>query len=139
MQRYRCASCGKKADLKRLFDGRYLVSCKDCGILYISQNVLLSDEAYLEFLEKYDEGLIERNVDVEKMMEKEGIIRSKDQIIKMVEDYEIKYEDLPKVMKDILSSRYNYVRRVRNYPLPFTSWSVSIEYLYSCSYRTGKP
>ncbi|MCP8308843.1 MAG: DEAD/DEAH box helicase [archaeon] len=43
------------------------------------------------------------------MMEKEGIIRSKDQIIEIVEDYEIKYEDLPKVMKDILSSRYDYV------------------------------
>ncbi|MCP8307096.1 MAG: DEAD/DEAH box helicase [archaeon] len=71
--------------------------------------MLKSDEAYLEFLEKYDEGLIERNVDIEKIMEKEGIIRSKDQIIKMVENYGIKYEDLPKVMKDILSSRYDYV------------------------------
>ncbi|MEM2873663.1 MAG: hypothetical protein QXD82_05815, partial [Nitrososphaerales archaeon] len=109
VQRYRCPSCGKKADVKRLFDGRYTINCKSCGILYISQHVLESDEAYLEFLGKYDEGLIKRNADVEKIMERESLIRSKNQIIKMVEDYGIKYENLPKVMKDILSSREDYV------------------------------
>jgi len=109
VQRYRCPSCSKKADVKRLFDGRYVINCKGCGIFYISQNVLENDEAYLEFLEKYDEGLIKRNVDVEKIMEKEGLIRSKNQIIKMVEDHGIKYENLPKVMKDILSSREDYI------------------------------
>ena len=109
MQRYRCASCGKKADLKRLFDGRYMISCRDCGIFYISRPIIESDEAYLEFLEKYDQGLIKLKVDVEKMMEKEGVIRPRDQITKMVENYGMKYEDLPKVMRDILGSRYDYL------------------------------
>lgn len=109
MQRYRCPSCGKKTDVKRIYDGRYMINCKDCGILYISQPMLESDEAYLEFLEKYDEGSIKRNINIERMMEEEGLTRSRDQIIKMVEDNGIKYEELPDVMKSILSSREDYV------------------------------
>ncbi|MEM3383129.1 MAG: DEAD/DEAH box helicase [Nitrososphaerales archaeon] len=109
MQRYSCPSCGKKVDVKRLYDGRYTISCKYCRILYISQSILESDEAYLEFLEKYDKDLIKRNINMERVMEEEGLVRSMNQIIKMVEDNGIKYEELPDVMRDILSSKEDYI------------------------------
>lgn len=86
-----------------------MICCKDCGILYISQSMSKSDEAYLEFLRKYDEGSIKRGINIDRIMEEEGLVRSMSQIIKMVEDNGIKYKELPEVMKCILSSKEDYV------------------------------
>lgn len=109
MQKYRCPSCEKKIEVRRLFDGRYLIDCDQCKLFHITAPMVEGDEAYVSFLEAYDGGLVQRGVDVEKLLEKEGLIRSKDQLLEMLSENNINLEDLPKMVTEALTSRVDYV------------------------------
>jgi len=105
---YRCPRCKGKLEIVRVFDGRRIIKCKNCKI----SDIILpkedkDDEAYINFLEKYDNKLMIEE-DFLRLLEKEGLIRKEEEVIKMVEKF-IRFNDLPEILRSILVSKLDYV------------------------------
>ena len=79
MFRYRCPICKNKLDIRKLYNSGCFISCKDCKTFYLSKE-RNDDEAYLDYLEQSDRGLLKKNVNINRILENEGIINSKKQL-----------------------------------------------------------
>ncbi|MCX8191532.1 MAG: DEAD/DEAH box helicase, partial [Nitrososphaerales archaeon] len=107
--RYRCPSCRGQTDIQRLYDGRYIIRCSRCAICHVIKGGDTLDRVYLSFLEVFDRGVVKKNVDMEKMLEMEGLIRSKGEIERMVNSFGLTLNELPEPVRKALLSRSDYV------------------------------
>ncbi len=117
MHRYRCPSCDSKLDIDRLYDGGYLARCGRCGLTHISRpDADNSDEAYLKLLEDHDESLVKKDVSMEEVLEKEGLLKSKRALEEMVERSGVTLNDLSGPVKNALLSKKDYPVLYRRIP-----------------------
>ena len=83
------------------------VSCSKCGIedlLEFSKNV---DEVFLEFLSRYDQGLINEK-GLSDGLKDEGVIRRENEIIEMIGK-----NNPDKITKEILFSKKDYIAQYK--------------------------
>lgn len=110
MYRFRCPSCKGEIGLRRLFDGRYLFSCRDCGIAHISKHRIDSeDEAYLHFLDAFDTNRVAKGVDLERVLEKERLLRPWHEIQSMIREAGLKSDQIPSPVIHFLRSRSDFI------------------------------
>ena len=107
MKKYRCPNCSSLNSIKinRIFDGRLLFiceKCKKCSVLPFYNNI---DETYLAFLDKFDNGYVTVFEDLKMVLENEKIVRSKNEIEKMIEKSRISNT----LLNEILYSDLDYV------------------------------
>ncbi|HYZ95539.1 MAG TPA: DEAD/DEAH box helicase, partial [Nitrososphaeraceae archaeon] len=111
MKKYRCPDCSSLNSIKinRIFDGRLLFiceKCKICSVLPFYNNI---DETYLAFLDKFDNGYVTVFEDLKMVLENEKIVRSKNEIEKMMEKSRISNT----LLNEILYSDLDYVVEVK--------------------------
>ena len=111
MKKYRCPNCSSLNSIKinRIFDGRLLFiceKCKICSVLPFYNNI---DETYLAFLDKFDNGYVTVFEDLKMVLENEKIVRSKNEIEKMMEKSRISNT----LLNEILYSDLDYVVEVK--------------------------
>jgi len=114
MPRYRCPSCSQTLDVKQVYDGRWLVKCDRCSLGELLANPD-AQEAYLEFLEGYDEGRI-RPGGLERLLEQGRLVRPAEEILKMVSGQGVDFEELPELARYLLKTRMDFVVDYRYYP-----------------------
>ncbi|MDQ3872183.1 MAG: DEAD/DEAH box helicase [Thermoproteota archaeon] len=76
---YRCPKCNSlhSVQVNKIFDGRLIFQCSKCKICAIISSVGNIDEAYLNFLDRYEGGFgVAHLNDLKLLMEQEKIIRS---------------------------------------------------------------
>ena len=108
-----CPKCQGKIEVQKTFNQKILVSCSHCKIEDIIDYKKNLDEAYLDFLLKFDTGEISAKKDSQNMLEKEGILQSEDEIKKMIGDSEI-----DEITKSVLFSKRYYVSQFKSIEEP---------------------
>jgi DEAD/DEAH box helicase domain-containing protein len=81
--KFSCPKCKSKIEIQKTFNKKMHVSCSKCGIedlLEFSKNY---DEVFLEFLSRFDDGLVSEKGIAENLKE-EGIVRDENEIKKMI-------------------------------------------------------
>lgn len=108
MSRYRCPKCSSlnSIEVNKTFDGRLLFQCLKCNVCAIVSLTNNFDEAYLEFLDMYDNGYLTELEDLKTLMEQERILRPSSEIKSLIsKNNAIKNEFL----KTILYSQRDYI------------------------------
>lgn len=79
---YRCPRCSSPHSVgaDRIFDGRLMFRCAKCKVCAIVQQSASTDESYLEFLDKCEDGGAATADDLRLLMEEEKIVRPKKDI-----------------------------------------------------------
>ena len=83
--KFSCPKCKSKIEIQKTFNKKIHVSCTKCGIedlLEFSKNF---DEVFLEFLSRFDKGLITEK-GLSEGLKDEGIIRGENEIKQMIGD-----------------------------------------------------
>ncbi len=81
--KFSCPKCKSKIEIQKTFNKKIHVSCNNCGIedlLEFSKNY---DEVFLEFLSRFDSGLVSEK-GVSENLKDEGIIRDENEIKKLI-------------------------------------------------------
>lgn len=110
---YRCPGCKSPHTVgaDRIFDGRLMFACSRCKICaLVSPGVASTDEAYLEFLDKYEGGQAATTGDLRPLMEQEKIIRSKKEVDALLEGAGARGDPL---LEELLRSERDYVVDLR--------------------------
>ena len=107
MNKYRCPNCKSLNCLKvtRIFDGRLLFTCEKCHVCSVLPFYNSLDETYLEFLDRFDNGYVTLFDDLKSVLETEKLVRSKNEIQKMIGKSKINNH----LIKEILLSDLDYV------------------------------
>lgn len=115
MPKYRCPKCKGSMEADRIYDGRVLFSCSTCSIHALVPFNSDLDLAYMEFLELYDSKTNVVCGQLETLLEKEQIIRSREEIEAMLRN-----NGGDNLIKSVLSSRRDYVvdYRIMEEPAP---------------------
>ncbi len=107
--RYRCPDCSSPLDFDRLYTGRYLAKCRKCFLTHVARpDTMNYDEAYLKLLEDYDDGKVQTGLSRNEILEKEGILRSKEAVMKLIERSGLQLEDLPTPVSSALLSKTDF-------------------------------
>ena len=99
-----CPKCKSKIDVQRTFNQKIHFSCPKCKIEDIIDSKKNLDEAFLEFLIKFDNDEIPTKKQSESTLEKEGILQAEDEINKMIGGAKI-----ADITKSVLFSKKHYV------------------------------
>ncbi|HJO32173.1 MAG TPA: DEAD/DEAH box helicase, partial [Nitrosopumilus sp.] len=103
--KFSCPKCKSKIEIQKTFNKKMHVSCGKCGIedlLEFSKNF---DEVFLEFLSRFDKGLVTEKGLAENLKD-EGIVRSENEIKEMIG------ENKPdKITENILFSKKDYISK----------------------------
>ena len=99
-----CPKCKSKIDVQRTFNQKIHFSCPKCKIEDIVDSKKNLDEAFLEFLIKFDNNEIPTKIESESTLEKEGILQTEDEINKMIGDSKI-----ADITRSVLFSKRHYV------------------------------
>jgi len=81
--KFSCPKCKSKIEIQKTFNKKMHVSCSKCGIEDILEFSKNPDEVFLEFLTRYDKGLVTEKGLSEGLTD-EGIIRSEKEIKEMI-------------------------------------------------------
>ena len=102
-----CPKCKSRIEVQKTFNKKIHVSCNNCGIedlLEFSKNV---DEVFLEFLSRYDKGLVTEK-GLSEGLKDEGIVRAEVEIKNMIG------KNKPdKITEEILFSKKDYVSQYK--------------------------
>ena len=78
--KYSCPKCKSKLETQKTFNQKILFDCIYCGLQDIVEHKKNIDEAYLDFLTKYDDGKILGKKKMHGLLEQEGIVQSEEEI-----------------------------------------------------------
>ncbi len=101
--KFSCPKCKSKIEIQKTFNKKIHISCSNCGIedlLEFSKNY---DEVFLEFLSRFDKGLVSEK-GISEDLKDEGIIRDEKEIKKMIGKNQ---PDL--ITENILYSKKDYI------------------------------
>ena len=105
MRKFACPKCKTKMEIQKTINNMTHISCSNCGIVDVIEisydNV---DEIFLEFLTRFDQGLVTDKT--KQMWEETGMVRDREDIEFMIGD-----SKPDKTFKDILFSQSYYVAR----------------------------
>jgi DEAD/DEAH box helicase domain-containing protein len=106
---YRCPKCSSphSVGVDKIFDGRLIFRCAKCKICSIVPTAASTDEAYLEFLDRYESGTgVADAADLKLLMEQERIIRPAKEIDALMATANASGDLL---LEDVLRSQQDYV------------------------------
>ncbi|MGV7225799.1 MAG: DEAD/DEAH box helicase [Nitrosopumilus sp.] len=105
--KFSCPKCKSKIEIQKTFNKKMHVSCEKCGIedlLEFSKNV---DEVFLEFLSRFDKGLVTEG-GLSEGLKDEGIVRGENEIKEMIG------KNKPdKITEEILFSKKDYISQYK--------------------------
>ncbi len=101
---YYCPKCKSKIDVQRTFNQKIHFGCPKCKIEDIIDSKKNLDEAFLEFLIKFDNDELPTIEESGTTLEKEGILQTEDEINKMIGGAKI-----AEITRSILFSKRHYV------------------------------
>ena len=104
--KFSCPKCKSKLEIQKTFNKKMHISCK-CGIedlLEFKKNI---DEVYLEFLARFDEGLVSEK-GITSDLKDEGIVRAESEIKEMIGK-----QKPDKITESILYSKRDYVSQYK--------------------------
>jgi DEAD/DEAH box helicase domain-containing protein len=105
--KFSCPKCKSRLEIQKTFNKKIHISCDSCGIedlLEFSKNI---DEVFLEFLSRFDEGLVTKK-GVSKGLKDEGIIRDEKEIKEMIGK-----NNPDKITESVLFSKKDYVSQYK--------------------------
>ena len=105
--KFSCPKCKAKLEIQKTFNKKIHISCDNCGIedlLEFSKNI---DEVFLEFLSRFDEGLVTKK-GVSKGLKDEGIIRDEKEIKEMIGK-----NNPDEITESILFSKKDYISQYK--------------------------
>ena len=82
--KYYCPKCKSNLEIQKTFNKKIVITCSSCGLQDILEFRKNLDEAILDLGIRFDEGEIPDKVQMKNDLEKEGIIRKKDEIEAMI-------------------------------------------------------
>ena len=110
--KFSCPKCNAKIEITKTFNKKIHVLCSNCGIEDILEYSRNNDEVFLEFLAKYDKGLISGE-HLSQELKDEGIIRDENEIKQIIK------ENKPdKIIQDILHTKKDYVSQYKVFKSP---------------------
>ena len=116
---YLCPNCSSpnSVNVSRIYNGRLMFGCTKCNIGCILPSRGNDDEAYLEFLDKYDNGQLDTIQGSQYIVEHEKLLRPIGEINSLLSQYNASNNEL---LKSILYSKKDYVVdfKVLNEPEP---------------------
>ncbi|MCE9617269.1 MAG: DEAD/DEAH box helicase, partial [Nitrosarchaeum sp.] len=105
--KFSCPKCKSKLEIQKTFNKKIHISCNNCDIedlLEFSKNI---DEVFLEFLSRFDEGLVTKK-GISKNLKNEGIIRDEKEIKVMIGK-----NNPDKITESILFSKKDYISQYK--------------------------
>ncbi|HSD04176.1 MAG TPA: helicase, partial [Nitrosopumilaceae archaeon] len=99
--------------MQKTFNQKIMFGCSSCGLEDIVEYKKNVDEAYLDFLNKFDEGKILTKKKMQTALEEEGIVQAENEIKKMIGDAK-----LDELTNSILFSRKHFVSYFRTISEP---------------------
>jgi DEAD/DEAH box helicase domain-containing protein len=106
---YRCPKCSSPHSVRvdKIFDGRLIFRCSKCKICSIVTAAASTDEAYLDFLDRYESGTgVADASDLKLLMEQERIIRPAKEINALMAAANAAGDPL---LEEVLRSQEDYV------------------------------
>ena len=110
---YSCPKCKSKMEMQRTFNQKLMFECNGCGLEDIVDYKKNADEAFLDFLNRFDDGKVLTKTKMKTALEQEGIVQSENEIRKMIGDS--KLDDLT---SSILFSKKHFVSHFRTLSEP---------------------
>ena len=121
--KFSCPKCKSKIEIQKTFNKKMHVSCEKCGIedlLEFSKNI---DEVFLEFLSRFDKGLVTEG-GLSEGLKDEGIIRRENEIKEMIGD-----NKPGKITEEILFSKKDYISQYKILSNPEPKMGCKVEEL----------
>ncbi|AFS83256.1 DEAD/DEAH box helicase [Candidatus Nitrosopumilus sediminis] len=105
--KFSCPKCKSKIEIQKTFNKKMHVSCEKCGIEDLLEFSKNPDEVFLEFLSRFDKGLVtERGLS--EGLKDEGIVRGESEIKEMIG------KNKPdKITEEILYSKKDYISQYK--------------------------
>lgn len=110
---YSCPKCKSRMEMQKTFNQKMMFGCTRCGLEDIVDYKKNTDEAYLDFLTRFDDGKVLTRKKMQTALEQEGIVQSENEIKKMIGEAQL--DDLT---SSILFSRKHYVSHFRTISEP---------------------
>ncbi|NHI03477.1 ATP-dependent helicase [Candidatus Nitrosotalea sp. TS] len=104
-----CPKCKSKLEVQKTFNQKILFGCTHCKIEDVIDYNKNLDEAYLDFLLKFDTGQTPTKKESQSALEKEGLLQSEDEIKKMIGDSKI-----DELTRSVLFSKKHYVSHFKS-------------------------
>ena len=100
-----------------MYNGHLMFACIQCNVCSVLPYMPNQDEAYLEFLVRYDNDQLVKTLDLESLVEQEKLLRPMSEINSLLVQNNVNNNEL---LKSVLSSKKDYVVdfRVLNEPEP---------------------
>lgn len=113
--KYACPKCKSGLTIQKTFNHKIMISCDTCSLEDLLEYAKNIDEAYLDFLTKFDEGKIPDKKQMSLGLRTEGIIRDEKEIKEMIGD-----NSLDELTKSVLYSKKDYISKFKTLknPLP---------------------
>ncbi len=111
--KYHCPKCKSNLEIQKTFNKKIVITCSSCGLQDILEFKKNLDEAILDLGIRFDEGEIPDKVQMKNDLEKEGIIRKKDEIEAMIGK-----SNLDSLTKNVLFSKKDYVSHFKTIKKP---------------------
>ena len=105
---YRCPNCSSlnSVDVNKIYNGRLMFVCSKCNICGVVPSFANQDEAYLEFLDMYDNGQLAKTQDLESLLEQERLLRPISEVDSLLYRNNAKENEL---LRATIYSRKDYV------------------------------
>jgi len=110
---YSCPKCKSRMEMQKTFNQKIMFGCSSCGLEDIVDYKKNTDEAYLDFLTRFDDGKVLTRKKMQTALEQEGIVQSENEIKKMIGDAK-----LDELTSSILFSRKHFVSHFRTLSEP---------------------
>ncbi|MDF2421997.1 MAG: DEAD/DEAH box helicase [Nitrosopumilus sp.] len=121
--KFSCPKCKSKIEIQKTFNKKMHVSCEKCGIEDLLEFSKNADEVFLEFLSRFDKGLVTEG-GLSEGLKDEGIIRAENEIKEMIG------ENKPdKITEEILFSKKDYVSQYKVLSNPEPKMGCKVEEL----------
>ena len=105
--KFSCPKCKSKIEIQKTFNKKMHVSCGNCGIEDLLEFRKNLDEVFLEFLSRFDDGLVSEK-GIADSLKDEGIVRAEDEIKSMIG--KVKPD---KITESILYTKKDYVSQYK--------------------------
>ncbi|MGY5143206.1 MAG: DEAD/DEAH box helicase [Candidatus Nitrosopumilus sp. bin_32a] len=121
--KFSCPKCKSKIEIQKTFNKKMHVSCEKCGIEDLLEFSKNADEVFLEFLSRFDKGLVTEG-GLSEGLKDEGIVRGENEIKEMIGK-----NNPDKITEEILYSKKDYISQYKVLSNPEPKMGCKVEEL----------
>lgn len=119
--KYPCPKCRSALGIQRTFNRKIHVSCECCGVEDLLEYNKNPDESYLEFLSRYDSGLVSKK-EATDSLKNGGMVRDESEIKEMIKNF-----NPAQITKSILFSKKYFVSQFKVLKSPEPKMGAHVE------------